>query len=347
MNPGTFYLYEYENNKRTRNVGFIRVSCHYRSCILQVNARGIPLPNGVNAELYAFFRSDDNRHLCGLPAASLTCLRKSISARISVPECRFPEGRPLTRIDGFIIRLPSDRTSRFWMASEYFFDVDISLLVPPASSRNEAEEPAESVPDSTDLYSAGEVQAAEKNAAKTETDTAQETTAADRTDTAQEMTDADRTDTAQETAAADRTDTAQEAAAADRTDTSQETETADGTDTSQEISAPSVEKISREDISRLPRRFWPLASNSFLLHGYRCYGHLILAEEDGRMWLGVPGIYDSREARAADLFGFPRFTRVHAAALDLSEEERSTSNDFGHWCRCIGPALSRIPGNRS
>ena len=311
MNPGTFYLYEYENNKRTRNVGFIRVSRHYRSCILQINARGIPLPNGVNAELYAFFRSDDNRHLCGLPAASLTCLRKSISARISVPESRFPEGRPLTRIDGFIIRLPSDRTSRFWMASEYFFDVDISLLVPPASSRNEAEEPAESVPDSTDLYSAGEVQAAEKNAAKTKTDTAQETEAAGGTDTVQE------------------------------------TETATRTDTAQEISPPSVEKISREDISRLPRRFWPLASNSFLLHGYRCYGHLILAEEDGRMWLGVPGIYDSREARAADLFGFPRFTRVHAAALDLSEEDRSTSNDVGHWCRCIGPALSRVPGNRS
>lgn len=311
MNPGTFYLYEYENNKRTRNVGFIRISRHYRSCILQINARGIPLPNGVNAELYAFFRSDDNRHLCGLPAASLTCLRKSISARISVPESRFPEGRPLTRIDGFIIRLPSDRTSRFWMASEYFFDVDISLLVPPVSSRNEAEKPAESVPDSTDLYSAGEVQAAEKNAAKTKTDTAQETEAAGGTDTVQE------------------------------------TETATRTDITQEISPPSVEKISREDISRLPRRFWPLASNSFLLHGYRCYGHLILAEEDGRMWLGVPGIYDSREARAADLFGFPRFTRVHAAALDLSEEERSTSNDFGHWCRCIGPALSRVPGNRS
>lgn len=311
MNPGTFYLYEYENNKRTRNVGFIRISRHYRSCILQINARGIPLPHGVNAELYAFFRSDDNRHLCGLPAASLTCLRKSISARISVPESRFPEGRPLTRIDGFIIRLPSDRTSRFWMASEYFFDVDISLLVPPASSRNVADEPAESVPDSTDLYSAGEVQAAEKNAAKTKTDTAQETEAAGGTDTVQE------------------------------------TETATRTDTTQEISPPSVEKISREDISRLPRRFWPLASNSFLLHGYRCYGHLILAEEDGRMWLGVPGIYDSREARAADLFGFPRFTRVHAAALDLSEEERSTSNDFGHWCRCIGPALSRVPGNRS
>ena len=311
MNPGTFYLYEYENNKRTRNVGFIRISRHYRSCILQINARGIPLPNGVNAELYAFFRSDDNRHLCGLPAASLTCLRKSISARISVPECRFPEGRPLTRIDGFIIRLPSDRTSRFWMASEYFFDVDISLLVPPVSSRNEAEKPAESVPDSTDLYSAGEVQAAEKNIAETETDTAQETEAAGGTDTVQE------------------------------------TETATRTDITQEISPPSVEKISREDISRLPRRFWPLASNSFLLHGYRCYGHLILAEEDGRMWLGVPGIYDSREARAADLFGFPRFTRVHAAALDLSEEERSTSNDFGHWCRCIGPALSRVPGNRS
>ncbi len=62
------------------------------------------------------------------------------------------------------------------------------------------------------------------------------------------------------------------------------------------------------DLTLLPRRCWPLANNSFLLHGYHNYGHLLLLEDDGRLWLGVPGIYDPREARAADLFGFPRFT---------------------------------------
>ena len=99
---------------------------------------------------------------------------------------------------------------------------------------------------------------------------------------------------------------------------------------------PQVKKISREDLSLLPRKFWPLANNSFLLHGYHNYNHLALIEEDGRRWLGVPGIYDTREARAADLFGFPRFTRAYVSVLELTDEERNDTADFGHWCRCVG-----------
>lgn len=95
-------------------------------------------------------------------------------------------------------------------------------------------------------------------------------------------------------------------------------------------------KIQRSDLAVLPRRFWFLANNSFLLHGYHNYNHLLLAEESGRLWLGVPGIYDPREARAADLFGFPQFTREYAAHLDLKSEECSDSADFGYWCRCVG-----------
>ena len=61
-----------------------------------------------------------------------------------------------------------------------------------------------------------------------------------------------------------------------------------------------------------------------------------LIEEGGRKWLGVPGIYDTREARAADLFGFPRFTRAYVSVLELTDEERNDTADFGHWCRCVG-----------
>ena len=57
MNSGTFYLYEYENNKRRRNVGFIKTARHYRSCILQIHAEGIPAGNGSSLALYAFYRS--------------------------------------------------------------------------------------------------------------------------------------------------------------------------------------------------------------------------------------------------------------------------------------------------
>ena len=62
----------------------------------------------------------------------------------------------------------------------------------------------------------------------------------------------------------------------------------------------------------------------------------MLIEEGGRTWLGVPGIYAPQEARAADLFGFPRFTRSFASFPELAPEERSDNSDFGHWCRCVG-----------
>lgn len=68
----------------------------------------------------------------------------------------------------------------------------------------------------------------------------------------------------------------------------------------------------------------------------------MLIEEGGRAWLGVPGIYSPQEARAADLFGFPRFTRSFAAFPELAEEERSASSDFGHWCRCVGQNIPFI-----
>ena len=93
-------------------------------------------------------------------------------------------------------------------------------------------------------------------------------------------------------------------------------------DTDSERPNRSAKKIQRSDLTLLPRKFWFLANNSFLLHGYHNYNHLLLVEEDGHYWLGVPGIYDSHEARAAGLFGFPQFTRSYVEILDLGEDER-------------------------
>ena len=62
---------------------------------------------------------------------------------------------------------------------------------------------------------------------------------------------------------------------------------------------------------------------------------LLGVEEDGHIWLGVPGIYDAREARAADLFGFPQFTSSYISILELTEDECENSESFGHWCRYL------------
>lgn len=95
------------------------------------------------------------------------------------------------------------------------------------------------------------------------------------------------------------------------------------------------EKIQRQDISRFPRKEWRVANNSFLLHGYRNYHHLLYIEENGNMWLGVPGIFHEKEQMAANAFGFNEFRRLTDVDVKLEENEKNTYEDFGYWCRQI------------
>lgn len=95
------------------------------------------------------------------------------------------------------------------------------------------------------------------------------------------------------------------------------------------------EKIRRQDIARLPRKDWGLANNSFLLHGFYNYHHLLYIKEGDVCWLGVPGIYHEREKRAAKAFGFPTFKRVIDMDVELSDSERNSYDDFGYWCRQV------------
>lgn len=95
------------------------------------------------------------------------------------------------------------------------------------------------------------------------------------------------------------------------------------------------EKIQRQDLSRLPRREWRLANNSFLLHGFYNYHHLLYIEDGDKIWIGVPGIYHEKEQAAANAFGFPEFRRLTDMEVELSEEEKNTYDDFGYWCRKV------------
>ena len=320
MNPGTFYLYEYENNKRRRNVGFIKTARHYRSCILQIHAAGIPAGNGASLELYAFFLSGQD--LIAEQIAVLNCFRRNISARLPLSETTFPEGRPLSQIDGFLICLPGNRHTLFWMASDLFFDVDINRMRIP--SREQA---------GKDIRAAG----AAELPARAETLVRSE--APVQPDASGPSEGPARPDTLRSSEMPAQPDTPESSGAAVHSDTAESSEAAVHSDTSDR---PSAKKIGRSDITLLPRKFWPLANNSFLLHGYHNYSHLMLIGEGGRAWLGVPGIYSPQEARAADLFGFPRFTRSFAAFPELAEEERSASSNFGHWCRCVGQNIPFI-----
>lgn len=86
-----------------------------------------------------------------------------------------------------------------------------------------------------------------------------------------------------------------------------------------------------QDIGVLPIDNWSMGNNSFLLHGFYCYSHLVFArinDKSGIQYiLGVPGIYHNRERFMAKMFGFNFFKSIKRKELRTGE--------FGYWCAPI------------
>jgi hypothetical protein len=86
-------------------------------------------------------------------------------------------------------------------------------------------------------------------------------------------------------------------------------------------------KIEPKDIGLLPKELWALSNNSFLMHGYYCYHHLIFAKKkdgEGSCYIiGIPGIYHNREQFMARMFGLESFKSIRKRDL--------RQGDFGYW----------------
>lgn len=86
-----------------------------------------------------------------------------------------------------------------------------------------------------------------------------------------------------------------------------------------------------KDLRLLPRQYWYLGNNSFLLHGFFNYRYLILGitekAEKKRWFIGIPGVYQNPERVMATLFGFPEFRNEKSAPVNTGE--------FGYWYRYL------------
>ena len=84
--------------------------------------------------------------------------------------------------------------------------------------------------------------------------------------------------------------------------------------------------IGPEDFVLFSSESYKAASNSFMLHGYYNYQHLILTREERRgeilYYVGVPGNYYDREKQVAIMFGFESFECA---------QETAQSSEFGYY----------------
>lgn len=89
-------------------------------------------------------------------------------------------------------------------------------------------------------------------------------------------------------------------------------------------------KLELRDFKILPKQYWYLANNSFLLHGYFNYHYILFGYMDGekkRWFLGVPGVFQNQEQLLAGIFGFPEFR--------TKQLTRQKTGEFGYWYRYL------------
>lgn len=84
--------------------------------------------------------------------------------------------------------------------------------------------------------------------------------------------------------------------------------------------------IGPNDFVILPGKYFRMANNSFLLHGYHNYRHLVLKKinhhGEEKYYIGVPGNFYDREKQVAVMFGFEGFESL---------KEPASPGDYGYY----------------
>lgn len=112
--------------------------------------------------------------------------------------------------------------------------------------------------------------------------------------------------------------------------------------------------ITPGDFVVLRKEYQNLVSNSFLLHGFYNYHHIILGRKEDPMgeiyYLGVPGAYYEREKMVAVMFGFEGFQvsdqkrnsgvtgLTHTESMAVQKEDtarRTPAGAFGYYMRRV------------
>lgn len=99
--------------------------------------------------------------------------------------------------------------------------------------------------------------------------------------------------------------------------------------------------LTPSEIHRFTIQDQSLEENSFLLHGYYQYKHILLlrsnsSKQDPSYYIGVPGIWQKQEKIVAGMFGFSSFKAMHfSTEKKVIHQTVPPSGTFGYYLREI------------
>lgn len=96
--------------------------------------------------------------------------------------------------------------------------------------------------------------------------------------------------------------------------------------------------IAPKDFVILRKEYQNLVSNSFLLHSFYNYHHVILGKmekNDDIYYIGAPGNYFDRDRKVAVMFGFEGFARSEPDKPQSNENSGVMCGDFGYYMKKV------------
>lgn len=305
------YLYEYQEGRRIRNIGFCKVESSEDGCTVSIHGKGWGMNSPKKLSLYLFWR--ENGKCLGVYQGELGNVSPALNYRLSYTEEDVGSEARYDRVEGIILCGENGpRYAAVWTDEA----VDISRMEP--AEKEEMTEEKEEQPEEPE-----EPNEEEPVPEENEMPDEQEEPAGVSYDVREILPEESRELEEKEP----------EPFYFDEEEEDSKPEIAE--QECQTTCRFRCTKIQRQDLSRLIRREWQLANNSFLLHGYYNYHHLAFLQEGENLYLGVPGVYSEKERRAAQAFGFPGFVNYEEEMLDLPEGEKEDRADFGYWCRQV------------
>ena len=278
------YLYEYQNGKRTRNTGFVKVLEQTDTAEIQIYGRGFPVAGGRTLEIYLFYEEDGK--CIGIRMGEIRGAQAAFGYKLSYTTDDVGGDGQFGRIGGMILRAGNGADAGYYGAV-YVADEDDGKCTEHDQNR-EWTAVHRKTPGGKNkkIANGGDVLSNEKYEKPGNEKILEEKTSQRKYENIEEQETSEQSKN---------TDAVRKSKSNPNVPEERNSQNANS-DLPPKTTKDIIYKITRQELAGLPRKEWKLANNHFLLHGYYNYHHLVSFEKEGKCWIGVPGLYFSGDS---------------------------------------------------
>ena len=248
------YLYEYQNGKRTRNTGFVKVLEQEEATVVQIYGRGFPVAGGRTLEIYLFYEEDGQ--CIGILMGEIRGAQAAFGYKLSYTTDDVGGDGQFGRIGGMILRAGNGADAGYYGAVwDEARPVDVSRMI------TEEEWKLNKSGKNKKIANGGDVLSNEKYEKPGNEKILEEKTSQRKSENIEEQETLEQSKN---------TDAVRKSKSNPNVPEERNSQNANS-DLPPKTTKDTIYKITRQEIAGRPRKEWKLANNHFLLHGYYNY----------------------------------------------------------------------------